>query len=162
MQQTISMDYTAESIFVGDFDKWCQSRIQNNEINLVNGVNISTKSIENQPVLIEDLIGNTPLKISNNRYGIFIPADQVLNRLQYQWFARMSAKQVLESDTIIGNYLLLANAPGSNSAVLEELKMRPNWVGFWKTPLYDGLYGQKPNFLGNNLLKEKYPGYQIS
>ena len=74
----------------------------------------------------------------------------------------MSAKQVLESDTIIGNYLLLANAPGSNSAVLEELKMRPNWVGFWKTPLYDGLYGQKPNFLGNNLLKEKYPGYQIS
>ena len=162
MQQTISTDYTAQSIFVGDFDKWCQDRIQKNEINMVNGVNISTKSIENQPVLIEDLMGNAPLKVSNGRYGIYIPSDHVLNRLQYQWFARMSAKQILESDTIIGNYLLLANVPGPSNAVLEELKMRPNWVGFWKTPLYDGLYGVKPNFLGDNLLMEKYPGYQIS
>lgn len=162
MERIISTDFTSQSIFEGDFDKWCQERIQANEINLVNGLNITTKTIENQPILIEDLLGNTPLKINNNRYGIYIPSNDILNRLNYQWFTRMSAKQVLESDTIIGNYILLANVPSNNIFVKEELKQRPNWVGFWKTPLFDGLYGVKPNFLGDNILKEKYPGYQIS
>jgi hypothetical protein len=32
------------------------------------------------------------------------------------------------------------------------------WVGFWKTPNVS-LYGQKPNFLGDNVLLEKYPNY---
>jgi len=33
-------------------------------------------------------------------------------------------------------------------------KIKKNWIGFWKTPLIiNGLYGQKPNFLGDNLKK---------
>jgi hypothetical protein len=32
------------------------------------------------------------------------------------------------------------------------------FVGFWKTPNYPGLYGLKPNFLGDNLDKAPYTG----
>jgi hypothetical protein len=50
------------------------------------------------------------------------------------------------------------NKEGSGN-VLEPLQMKPKgWVGFWKTPLYPGLYGQKPNFLGDNLSMVKYTG----
>jgi hypothetical protein len=64
----------------------------------------------------------------------------------------------LESNTIIGNYLLLANAPDAQGGILEPLEMKPNWVGFWKTPEYPGLYGLKPDRLGNNLIKLPYTG----
>jgi hypothetical protein len=54
--------------------------------------------------------------------------------------------------------LLLANAPDAQQGILEPLEMKPNWVGFWKTPEYPGLYGLKPDRLGNNLIKVPYTG----
>jgi hypothetical protein len=73
----------------------------------------------------------------------------------------MSQKQVLESDTIIGNYLLLSVAP--HQGILEPLTPLRNrviedkFVGFWKTPLSPGLWGLKPLFLGDNMIKQSYP-----
>jgi hypothetical protein len=54
--------------------------------------------------------------------------------------------------------LLLSLAPDSKQGILEPMATKPKWVGFWKTPGYPGLYGLKPNFLGDNLIKVKYPG----
>lgn len=159
MQRTSSRDYTADSKFSGDFDRWCEARIRMKQINIIDGSKIGIKSLDDTPIKLENLMSSQYLKLYPGTYGILIPSDEILNRVQYEWFARMSAKQVLESDTIIGNYLLLSNAPDCQNGIIEPLKgRRPNWVGFWKTPLYDGLYGLKPNFLGDHLIKEKYPG----
>lgn len=158
IQRTISKDYTAESKYLGEFDRWCESRIRKNKINLIDGSIVGIKTLDDTPIKIEHLMSNTYLNLFPGTYGIFIPADDILSRVKYQWFARMSAKQVMESDTIIGNYLLLSNAPDCQHGILEPLKTRPNWVGFWKTPLYNGLYGLKPNNLGDHLIKEEYPG----
>jgi len=38
---------------------------------------------------------------------LYIPADEILKRNNYNWFARLSAKQALDSDTTIGKYLLI-------------------------------------------------------
>jgi hypothetical protein len=103
-------------------------------------------------------MSNQYLNIYPGTYGILIPAADLLNRIKFEWFTRMSAKQVLESDTIIGNYLLLANAPDNERGIIEPLQVKPDWVGFWKTPNFPGLYGLKPNFLGDNLLKQSYTG----
>ena len=158
IQRTISTDYTAESKFLGSFDRWCEARIKNHQINKIDGTKIGIKSVDEMPIKIDDLMSNHYLKLSPDTYGILIPSAEILNRVHYEWFARMSQKQVIESDTIIGNYLLLSNAPDCRKGVIESLKNRPSWVGFWKTPLYDGVYGLKPNLLGDNLIKEKYPG----
>jgi len=158
MQRTNSRDFTSESKFLGDFDRWCELRIQKKQINIIDGNKIGIKTVDDTAIKIEDIMSNSYLKLYPGTYGILIPADEILSRVKYQWFARMSAKQVMESDTIIGNYLLLSNAPDCQRGILEPLETRPNWVGFWRTPLYDGLYGLKPNFLGDDLIKEKYPG----
>ena len=42
--------------------------------------------------------------------GIYIPEDELLQRIQYGWFIRMSPRQVLESNLYVGKMLLLANA----------------------------------------------------
>ena len=158
MQHTISNDFTADVKFLGAFDGWCSSKIEQGEINLINGKLIGIQTSDNQPILIEDLMSNHYLKIDPYTYGILIPSDELLKRRKYQWFLRMSPKQVLESDVIVGNYLLLFNAPDKEDGIIEPLKVKPDWIAFWRTPLYNGLYGVKPQWLGDNQLKVKYPG----
>ena len=158
MLRTYSSDYTAETVFLGEVNRFCEKRIRNGQMNLISGVDIGIKNIDDEPILIEDLMSNNYLKLYGGTYGILIPSDEILSRNQYQWFSRLSHKQVLESNTIIGNYLLLATAPDAKNGILEPLQNKPNWVGFWKTPLVNGLYGLKPNLLGNNMIKQKYMG----
>jgi hypothetical protein len=103
-------------------------------------------------------MSNNYLNLYKETYGILIPSNELLNRTNYSWFTRMSTKQVLESNTIIGNYLLLSIGPDENKGILEPLDVKPNWVGFWKTPNYPGIWGLKPNYLGNNVNEMPYSG----
>jgi hypothetical protein len=159
IERTSSHDYTAETKFLGNYDKWCKQRIENGTMNMIEGVEIGTKTIDERPIILDDLMSNHYLDLYQGTYGILIPADEILNRRKYEWFARMSQKQVMESDTIIGNYLLLANS--SEQGILEPLEPLTNraienkFVGFWKTPLQD-VWGLKPNLLGNNMTKAQY------
>ena len=160
IQKTISNDYTAESKFIGEFEHWCNHNIKMNKINLIKGIDIGTKTVNEKQIILDDLMSNHYLDLYTNAYGILIPSNELLKRVKYEWFVRMSEKQVLESNTIIGNYLLLSVSP--QKGILESLESSINksvekkFVGFWKTPNYPGLYGLKPNFLGDNLYKQNY------
>jgi hypothetical protein len=157
--QTISShDHTAESKFLGQFDRWSMKNVEEGRINLIEGIEIGTKTIYDKQIILDDLMSNNYLDLYKGTYGILIPSNELLNRLQYGWFVRSSPRQVLESDTIIGNYLLLSVGPEQQEGILEPLEVKPNWVGFWKTPIFPGLYGLKPFGLGNNISKVPYTG----
>lgn len=157
--QTISShDHTAESKFLGQFDRWTMKRVEQRKINLIEGIYIGTKTIDDKQILLDDLMSNHYLDLYKGTYGILIPADELLNRVKFGWFIRMSPRQVLESDTIIGNYLLLSIGPEDSQGILEPLQVKPNWVSFWKVPSGAPYWGLKPNLLGNNLNTLKYPG----
>ena len=72
--------------------------------------------------------------------GILIPADEILSRTAYSWFARMSEKEALTSNTILGNYLLISSGEcseinDSNNGKNDiEIVTNPNWIPFWKIP----------------------------
>ena len=155
IQRTISSDYTSETEFAGKFDRWANAKIQTGQIKLISGTEIGIKTINETPIVIDDLMANSYLNLYGRTYGILIPAEEILKRRNFQWFARMSTAQVLESNTIIGNYLLVNL--GETSNLLEPMEVKPtNWVGFWKTPDYpDGIYGMKPNYLGDNMTMTK-------
>lgn len=157
MQRIISTDFTDQSKFVGDFDRWCEARIRENKMNMISGLYIGIKTVEDEPILLENLMSQHYLKLYPKTYGILIPAREILKRVSFEWFARLSEKQVLESKTIIGSYILLETAPGNQNGILEPLKTKPDWVSFWKVPSNAPVWGLKPNFLGDNVLKEKHP-----
>jgi len=125
---------------------------------MIDGVEIGTKTIDDRQIILDDLMSNHYLDLYKDTYGILIPSNELLQRLQYGWFVRMSTKQVLDSDTIIGNYFLLSIGPEDGQGILEPLEVEPKWVGFWKIPSGAPYYGLKPNFLGDNLIKMPYPG----
>jgi len=150
-------DFTAQTEFLGKFSHWCNLKAKKGEINIIPAETIGRKTkTEGAPILIEHLLGNNYLDLDINAvYGIYIPANEILSRRKFEWFARSSPRQIMDSDTIIGNYIMLSNVPigREDEAFLEPLKMREKgWVGFWRTPLLGGLWGTKPNFLGDNLL----------
>lgn len=108
LETLVSNDYTDESNFVGSYNRWCNEKIMNGKMNIIPAKQLGIKDINNAPVTIERLIGNTYIEMNNSIKGLYIPADEILKRTSFQWFARLSAKQALSSDTIIGKYLLIA------------------------------------------------------
>ena len=156
MQRIISSDYTAQVEFLGDFNRWCNSRIEKGQINLIDGKEVGTKTMEDKQVLVDDLLAEDYIDFYSNSYGIWIPAKMILSRTNYEWFARMSAQQVLEGNVILCKYILLANAPDSKGGVIEPVKDKPDWVSFWKVPLAAPIWGLKPVLLGNYVPRESY------
>jgi hypothetical protein len=122
IERTMKRDYTAQAEFLGEFDRWCEYRVRKNKIIKVDGKLIGTKDMNDKMVLLDDLMSNEYIDFYADAYGIYIPADEILNRRHYEWFARMSQEQVLESRVIICKYILLATAPDAKMGVIEPLK----------------------------------------
>jgi len=163
IQTVISTDHTAESKFLGLYDMWCMKQIKEGKMNLIKGIEVGTKTLDDKQIILDDLMSNQYLELYKDTYGILIPAKELSNRIQYGWFVRSSPRQVIESDTIIGNYLLISIGPENLQGILEPLEPLTNkaienkFVGFWKVPSDAPYYGLKPNYLGNNLEKIPYP-----
>lgn len=104
-----STDYTDESNFLGAYGRWCNEKIINWEMNLLTADKLGMKDTLGKPVSIERLMGNTYIDLPGEVKGLYIPADEILKRSAFQWFARLSAKQALASDTIIGKYLVISS-----------------------------------------------------
>jgi len=149
IQRTISADYTSQIEFLGEINRWCQFRVRNHTIHLIDGKMIGTKTMDDTGILIDHLLSNQYIDLYANAYGIYIPADEILSRRHYEWFARLSPKQVLESKVILSKYILLASTPDAKMGVIEPLrtrdkKMIKDNVGYWKTDLDAPLWGLRP------------------
>lgn len=161
MYRIISGDNTAQLEFLGEFNRWVEFRVRKHQICLVDGTLIGTKTIDEEPIRLDNLMSNNYLYIYPKTYGIYIPATDILKRRHYEWFSRLSPKQALESNTIIGKYLVLASAPHSKNTVIESIEERESkkgsdsWIDYWQVPSGFGLWGQKPNYLGNHILHGK-------
>jgi hypothetical protein len=155
MERIISTDYTAQSEFLGDFNRWCNTRIQSGTIRLINGKEIGTKNLDDEPIQIEQLLGNDYIHYYKNMYGIWIPSEMILKRTYYEWFTRMSVKQIFDSEFILAKYILLALAPDSHLGVIEPLENKPNWVSYWRVPSGAPVWGLKPIDLGNYVPRVK-------
>ena len=87
IQRITSHNYTADVKFLGDFDKWCEQSIQKGKMNLIDGIEIGTKTVEDQQIILDNLISNQYLNLCPNTYGVLIPADEILNRRRFECFA---------------------------------------------------------------------------
>ena len=83
MEIEISQDYTDEIKFLGSFDTWCKYYKKKNKINIIDGSFIGTKTISNKQILIDDLLTNNYIEISKNIYGIYIPENELMKRINY-------------------------------------------------------------------------------
>ena len=109
LEPLVTSDYTNEYEFLSQNDRWLYKQLIADQMSLLRGTLIGTKTTDGKPVLVEELLGEEDVEFDKAAYGIYVPADQILNRLAFQWFARLSPRQVLTSNTVVGKYLLLSN-----------------------------------------------------
>lgn len=97
--------FSAESDFSGRSSNWCTKSIELDQMNLVLGQKIGIKTDKRKTILIEDLMEEDYLDLSKDCVGIYIPAEEILNRPKYQWFAVLSEDELMNSRLIIAKYL---------------------------------------------------------
>ena len=78
ISRTTSSDYTAESVFLGEFNRWINTRIQKGQINMIDGTEIGTKTAHGKSIILDDLMSNHYLDIYPNASGILIPVAPVV------------------------------------------------------------------------------------
>ena len=144
----ISTNITSELMFKEVFNNWCNTQIQQSNIKLIDGKLIGIKDKNNVSVLINNLLGESIIPFCKKTYGIYIPADDILKRNKYEWFANLTTKEILEGNTILQKYILLALSPDSKFGVIAPDTTHPDWISFWKVPSNVNLYGPKPLGLG--------------
>jgi len=103
LERIISSDYTDESVFLGSEDRHILQAIMDGKCTAIDARLLGAEDERGQAVTLERLIGNTNVPFDRNLIGVYIPACDILNRVAYQWFARLSAAQAMLSNTTIGD-----------------------------------------------------------
>ena len=143
LSKLIETDHTQDMDFTGEPSRWWMAKLNppsaescasaaaidvstvpqtvsvaatNYKVSLVPAEELGAKTMKNKPVLIEELLADVDIHLSPTTAGIYIPDKDILKRHKFQWFARLSPAQVLESNTLIGKYML-AKAVGCDGRV---------------------------------------------
>ena len=85
--------------FLGDSNRWFLKMLTEDSLVGINTTN-------NEAILIDNLMENVELNLNPRAYGIYIPADELLRRSKYEWYAVLSTEELLKSKPIITKYLI--------------------------------------------------------
>ena len=85
--------------------------LDDKKITILQGKYIGIQQENGKPILMEHLLTDNYLDLSSETFGIYIPADEILARTQWQWFAYMSHEEILSSDMIIAKYIMSFASP---------------------------------------------------
>lgn len=156
LEKKIKTDHTRSFEITDEVGTCCNKLINEDKCVRVNAELIGVRDKNGSKVQVEELLGSSHIDFTSHTYGILIPSDDILNRTSFQWFARLSGKQVLTSNTIIGKYILVANVPSKAKALNGDDTEKPEWISYWEVPSDAPVWGVKPNYLGNNVQRKSF------
>ena len=109
LETLISQDSTAESVFTGEIQLWLNEKVKMHGINIITSEYLGGRDNNGKIVTLDELMGSTFIEFHDSMLGIYIPDNELLLRSKYSWLSRMSSQQVLESNNVLGKYLVLAS-----------------------------------------------------
>ena len=104
LEECNSCGFTEENMFLQKENKY----LKENKIPKISGYLIGTQDTDNEPILLDNLMSNIPLKLNSNTNGLYIPKNELLTRIKYKWFNRLNLQQVLNANNQISHYLLFS------------------------------------------------------
>jgi len=91
-QEELYKDKTEQSDFIGNVSLW----LQRQKVTIIDGSWIGIKKVDQSPVSLAEILGTSSFELPPH-YGIYLSQEEILKRSKYNWFARMSTEQILES-----------------------------------------------------------------
>lgn len=104
-RQNTSSHFSSDKMFEGEINEWCLSKIKQEKMNLIGGEFFGVKTDGGKPILVDNLMEEDYLDLSEKAVGIYIPEDEILTRTKYQWFAVIPSEQLFEVNAIVIKYL---------------------------------------------------------
>jgi hypothetical protein len=125
IQQISSLEgsghFQNENEFCYKLSQWCMGQVEDQVLNLMEGQMIGIKTRIGKPVLLEDLMSDDYLDFDDFMfYGIYIPAEEVLRRPKYQYFAILPVAEVLKTDAIITKYFKVSIVSGTDNTFYKK------------------------------------------
>ena len=81
LEECNSSSFTEENLFLQKENKY----IQENKIPKISGKFIGTKNVNNENIILDNLMSSIPLKLDTSSIGLYIPKNELLSRIKYQW-----------------------------------------------------------------------------
>jgi len=101
-----SRDFSADIQFLGINRVWLRDGVLKGKINMVDANKLGILKNNGDIVNVNELVGSEFIEFPKECIGIYVPWDQLILRNKLQWFVKLSSREVLESNTVIGKYLL--------------------------------------------------------
>ena len=103
-----SIDIITHSLRVGGVEYEFPNNVINplaaeGALGVIDGAFLGVQTQTHKPVLLDDLMGQSPIDLIENPYGIYVPDDELLSRTRYSWLAETD--DVLNTDVIVAKYL---------------------------------------------------------
>jgi len=110
LEVLISTDNTDQPNFEGNCNRYLRKLMGEGKCNIICGKGLGTKNKNNEVVLIDNLLEESPLDLCMcSLYCIILPSEEILNRTKYQWFARLNHKQVMEANTQLSKFMIISH-----------------------------------------------------
>lgn len=95
-----SNDYTDDVTFNGKVEKILYDYIINDyeSISEISGKELGVINKDCKVITTDELLSERQVEFAPSCVGVYINEDDILNRYKFQWFARMSALQILSSN----------------------------------------------------------------
>jgi hypothetical protein len=106
LENLYTNNYTNSIVFENVINDWFLKNKEN--LVVISSKLLGVKDNYDNIVNIDRLLGSSFIEFNSNRYGIYIPSDELLKRIHYNWFVYLNINEVLNSDTQIGKYILIA------------------------------------------------------
>jgi len=114
--------FSADRDFLGEIEYWCLGKIDEGAMNLLGGEIVGIKTAKKKPILLENLMEEEYLKLSDHCVGIYVPDQEILERTKYQWFAVMSTQDILDSNFILSKYMKIAMVNGARDQLPKKVR----------------------------------------
>jgi len=101
-QEKLYLDKSSQSDFLGDTHMWLVQK----DVTIIDGKMIGIKKKNGEQVTVDELLGTENIDLPHV-CGIYIPQHEILKRMKYAWFARMSPSQIFDSSLILKKYMIL-------------------------------------------------------
>jgi hypothetical protein len=99
------LHFSEDNAFLGNLSYWCLEQAQEGNVHILLGQLIGVKNDRKMPILLEDLMDEKDLHLTEDNLGIYIPREEILSRTKYQWFSVLEIDSVLKSTPIVSKYL---------------------------------------------------------
>ena len=108
LEVLVSKDYTSESEFTKNVEKYLSKEIVNKKINSVCSQVFGSKSSNGKAITIDDLMSDKNINYPIKTACIIIPKEDLIKRRQYGWFLRLSKKQIFECNSAIAKFIVFS------------------------------------------------------